>query len=129
MADVRLEGGDELLRKLRLLEGAVRGAALKDAAQGGADIVRDRAAQLAPRGRTGKLAARMETEVVRSEPDHAEVAIGPTAFHGLFQELGTPHQPAQPFLRPALDGTEGAVVAKVGAKLRRRVLEVAGRGS
>ena len=128
MADVRLEGGDELLRKLRLLEGAVRGAALKDAAQGGADIVRDRAAQLAPR-RRGKLAASMDTDVVRAMPDHAEVAIGPTAFHGLFLELGTPHQPAQPFLRPALDGTEGAVVAKVGAKLRRRVLEVAGRGS
>jgi HK97 gp10 family phage protein len=37
--------------------------------------------------------------------NEAAVAIGPTrkGFYGSFQELGTKHHAAQPFVRPALD--------------------------
>ncbi len=129
MANVVVVGGDELVRKLKLLEGAVRGAALVAAAERGAEPVRDMAGQLAPVGLTGDLASSMKKAVVRSDANRADVAVGPTALEGLFQELGTVHHPAQAFLRPALDSMEREVISEVGQELRERLLKVAGRGS
>jgi HK97 gp10 family phage protein len=43
-----------------------------------------------------------------------------------FQELGTKHHPAQPFLKPALEGSKGAVLAAVKSELTRG-LEAAAR--
>ncbi|RYD54699.1 MAG: hypothetical protein EOP83_21945, partial [Verrucomicrobiaceae bacterium] len=34
-----------------------------------------------------------------------------------FQELGTKHHPAQPFLKPALEGSQGAVLDAVKREL------------
>ncbi len=124
MASVVVIGSEALTKKLIELEGSLRGRVLARAAEAGAEPVRDMAGQLAPR-RSGDLAGSMEKEVVLSELERADVAVGPTAYEGLFQELGTEHHEAQPFLRPALDGSEGDVISEVANVLRRDVLEVA----
>lgn len=38
-----------------------------------------------------------------------------------FQELGTKHHPAQPFLKPALEGNQGAVLNAVKGELARGI--------
>lgn len=45
--------------------------------------------------------------------------IGPTrdAFHGLFQEFGTVHHPAQPFIRPAFDAAKARMLGSIGKRL------------
>lgn len=99
----RVTGVEDLARVYASLPDAIEIRVLEDAARAGAQVIADGAAVRAPRA-TGELAGSMvvETELM----SHGVVAkIGPTAdaFHGLFQELGTPHHAAQPFLRPALD--------------------------
>jgi len=87
----------------------------------GAAIVRDRAEARAPR-RTEQLATTMVVEPVEKGHESATVAVGPhkDAFYGLFQELGTSTMPAKPFLRPALDESEGEVVETVRQELARQ---------
>ena len=56
------------------------------------------------------------------------IAAGEEESYGGLAELGTSHQPADPWLRPALDSKKNEVVAAVAARLRARVLRVARRG-
>ena len=64
--------------------------------------VADRARALAPR-ETGTLAESIGVEVERS-PDGVVAHVGTSLLYGLFQEVGTSKMPANPYLRPALDG-------------------------
>lgn len=67
--------------------------------------VADRARSSAPR-RSGALAESIGYEVDRDGAELvARVSWSRDAFYGLFVELGTSRMSAQPFLRPALDGT------------------------
>lgn len=54
----------------------------------------------APRGRTGTLATSL-TWKARPSTLSAIVAIDTRAYYWKFQEYGTVHHPAKPFLRPA----------------------------
>ena len=96
----------------------------------GAELVADVAGQLAPVGPSGELSGGIKTDVTRAESKRAEVSVGPAldVFYGRFQETGTIYQPAQPFLRPALDAMEESVIDEVRDSLRNRVLAVAARG-
>lgn len=70
----------------------------------------------------------------------AEVYIGPTtkAFYGMFQEFGTSHNAAKPFLRPAFDenvqrvldairDTLAAEIEKTRARLARKAARAAAK--
>lgn len=129
---VRLEGVEELRGALRQLEADTQGRVLRVAVQEGAEIVRTVASQLAPRSEDGSrgnppgfLAANIATERqwTRTQ-DQAVVHVGmrKAAFYGHFQETGTIHEPAQPFLRPALDLTMNDVVSRIMEILRISVL-------
>jgi HK97 gp10 family phage protein len=76
-----------------------------NAALAGAEVIREQAAQNAPRGETGNLARLEITKSVVKKTDRAIVKIGPStaAFYGTFIELGTVHMAPQPFLGPALE--------------------------
>ena len=64
-----------------------------------------RAAQLAPR-RTGALAGSIGHEVVSDGGEVvARVSFDSAHYYGFYVEVGTSRMSAQPFLRPALDGT------------------------
>ena len=59
----------------------------------------------------------------------AEVYIGPTgqAFHGRFQEFGTPHHGPQPFVRPAFDADAPAVIDRLRAEMTTEIAKSVGR--
>lgn len=127
-----LEGVDDLLGALRRMTEDVQGEHLRAAAAAGAEITRVVASQLAPVSADGShghapgfLASRIEAEVkfTRTQ-DKAEVHVGmhKDAWYGRLQETGTQFQPAQPFLRPALDGTKDDVVDEIRDQLRARIL-------
>lgn len=124
--DVTIEGGEELLEKLSRIDDDLR-SVLRAATLAGAQVVADLAAGLAP-------GPEIATDVVEATSGHCVVAIGPDAEHWYYQFhetgaapheiLGTPLQfegdaglvraaqvshpgmAAQPFLRPAHDGSQ-----------------------
>ncbi|MEQ1573636.1 MAG: HK97-gp10 family putative phage morphogenesis protein [Vicinamibacterales bacterium] len=129
---VRLEGVEDLVAGLKRVDADTKGRVLRVAVQDGAEITRGVASQLAPRSEDGSrgnppgfLAANIVAELqwTRTQ-DRAEVHVGmrKAAFYGHFQETGTIHEPAQPFLRPALDATADDVVRTITNDLRNSVL-------
>ena len=78
-------------------------AAMPEAVQAGAEILQPAAVALAPR-RTGDLAGSDGNEAVdEGDPNSAAHRVYFTAFHARFQEFGTGHHAANPFLRPAAE--------------------------
>lgn len=132
---VDIDGVDDLQAKIQRLEIDTQGRYLREATAAGAELVRDVASQLAPRSEDGShgrepgfLSRNIEAEVqwTRTQ-DKAEVHVGMhrDAWYGWLQETGTIHQPAQPFLRPALDNTKDDVIDEIRDVLAARVLGIA----
>lgn len=142
---VRLEGGEELLRKLSQLDLNVR-RELRAAGVAGAEVVKAVANGMAP-------GPHVEINVERAAGTVVEVAIGPDAEHWYyrFHERGAvaheirgaallafdgasglvitprvshPGMAAQPFLRPAMDESDGTASDAMGARLRAAVESV-----
>lgn len=100
---------------------------LRKALKEGADIPKtemERRARRQPRGPShpdvGHLADNIVITSRLSEKKGAVVRVGPSkdAWWGGFQEFGTPHVPADPFMRPALDSNEATIIAIVAAILK-----------
>lgn len=130
-------GDDMLTKTLKALPDAISHdvaiAAMKEAAE----PMRLRASELAPRGdNKGVTLAESiiatETTRVRGfgasgkwrdvREGESVLAIGPSykpddAFYGGFQEHGTAHHAAQPFMRPAFDAEHKTVQKRLGALL------------
>lgn len=128
----RLEGLDDLEKALKRLAVDTQGRHLREAAHAGAEVTRSVASQLAPRSVDGShgrepgfLADHIEVEVqfTRTQ-DKALVHVGmhKDAFYGRFAEEGTQFSPAQPFMRPALDGTKDDVVDEIRDHLAALIL-------
>jgi HK97 gp10 family phage protein len=100
------EGLDDLNQTLIAVALRFRETALKKAAMAGAQLIRDEAADRAPR-RTGVLAEEETITAPRASSSkfQATVHIGPSAlaFYGEFVEKGTIYMRAEPFLKPALE--------------------------
>lgn len=127
-----LDGTEDLEAAIKRMSEDVQGEALRDAAAAGAEITRTVASQLAPRSMDGShgnapgfLAENIEAEVqwTRTQ-DKAQIHVGmhKDAWYGRLVETGTQFAPAQPFLRPALDGTKDDVVDEIRDHLRARIL-------
>lgn len=118
-----VEGLDALAAKLRALPAKLAKQQLQAIAREGAEPIRERMAEKAPRGDPAKpTLGDIVVSPVKSSDEHvAIVAIGPTkdAWYGRFQEFGTRHHAAQPFARPALDEEHEAAEALVGQALWR----------
>jgi HK97 gp10 family phage protein len=128
---------------------------IRPALKAGGTVVRDEARLRAPirsdaqRKKTGGTRAKKDGTVVdrvrlpgnlrrsirvrmRTHRSRIIAAIGATkrAFYAVFLELGTAHQPAEPFLRPAADAKQGetlrAVEMSLRDQLRRRALKKSG---
>lgn len=117
MISVKITGASDLAKRLQQLPQAVSRQVQLTALKDGAEVIRARAAQLAPRS-TGPgphladnivigtiSAARLERQ---DRGNETIVEVGPSLkpndlFYGYFQEYGTIHHPAQPFMRPAFD--------------------------
>ncbi len=119
-----IRGIEELDAKLRDLDRSVQAKALMSSLKEHAEITRARAADLAPVGdpsegdpHAGRLKAHEDIATVPSLSSSkvAVVRVGPRldAFYGLFQEIGTAHHVAQPFLEPAFEETKDEVLSKI----------------
>ena len=139
--DVKIEGGEELLRKLRQLDTGTA-AALGAAVEAGARLIDEIADGMAP-------GPHIEHEVVARSDRSATAAIGPDKEHWYYRFAetgakahtitgsplvfegrrgtvftGVVHHPgfgARPFLRPAMDGNVEKARDKVGGVLKRAV--------
>lgn len=125
---VRVHGLRELQRSLQQLPKAVRGGVLEEVLIEAAKSFRDQAEQLAP-ARTGRLKESITVAVEKSTSTYAEVAIGPreNTIHGFFQEFGTAHHGAQPFMRPAWDSNKRTALRAIARELRERITKAAER--
>lgn len=132
MAEVVIIGGAELARKLAALGEAVAGEVLAGAVRSGALLVQNDAKRMAPY-RTGTLRRSIHTEV-ESGAGQATAEIGTDVPYGARVEFGFEgkdslgreyHQPAQPYLRPALDENMDAAAQEIGDALRKALLAVA----
>lgn len=95
-------GADQLARSLDDVAGGLDQMA--DAAGRAGDLVRVRAAALAPVN-TGLLARSIQATV-----EGSNAVITAAAPYAIYQEYGTAIMPASPYLRPALDSVTGPVV-------------------
>ncbi len=142
---VKLEGGDELLAKLRRIDGNVK-ATLRAAGLAGGQVVADVANGMAP-------GPHIETDVVSVAGSRVTVAIGPDSEHWYYRfvesgavaheingaallafegdsgfvvtpRVSHPGMAARPFLRPAHDSTHDEQRDAMGDVLRRAVESV-----
>ena len=112
------DGFDELDAALAKLPDMLQVELLGLAVAAGAEVLRDGAERRAPR-LTGDLAEGM-TYQLTAHRDGVTASIGPDkdSFYGLFQEFGTSHQPARPFLRPTVDEDGARAVSAIAQKLK-----------
>ena len=132
--------GADLAATLRQLAQPVRHEVAVRALSEAAEPMRAEAASLAPRGH-GKGPHLADNIVIAettrvpggrgrwrdSEDTEHVVAVGPSfrpddVYWGLFQELGTAHHSAHPFLRPAFDHHSSKVMEHAGRLLVASVL-------
>lgn len=115
-----VEGMNALQAQLQKLEYSMQRTALLEAAKAGGDILAEEAKRLAPRD-TGGMADSIKARPLQRESDIHEgtVTVGPTKkfFYWLFQEKGTTHHRAQPFMEPALATTKPRIIQAMKDKL------------
>ncbi len=120
---VQIEGRERLRAQLERILGARESAS--DALMKGGEMIRDEARQRAPR-RTGRL--RRLIRAVRDERGDVLVGPGKLAWYGMYQEFGTRHHGAQPWLFPAYESrkkdVESLLAGVVAKELRTRSTEV-----
>lgn len=118
MADVKLEGMDQLLAKLQELGGRMASRIENQALKAGAEVIQKAASERAPRSSANKkhLADNIAISRVKTKEGVKYVEVGPTKgdnsefFYGKFLEWGTSKMAARPFLGPAAAEKKAEVV-------------------
>ena len=143
---VTLQGSADLMKRLRELPAAVGVTVQRNALIAGAEPMRADAAALAPRDASSSgphladniaIGVQSKRKLKMSGLSAAEediagagpvVEVGPElqpddVFYGYFQEYGTIHHPAKPFMRPAFDAQKhnslNLVLASLWAAIRK----------
>lgn len=128
---MRFEGGQELATALRGMPDRVSKRIMAEALRDGAEPIRQRMADLAPRGpEAPHFADQIVISAARATDDReGGIAVGPAKgskpYYSGFIEFGTVHLRARPFARPAFDATVGAALAIINRALW---VALAGRG-
>lgn len=123
---VKVRGLEDLAKALRE-HGLSVNAGLKSVGLAGAEVLREAMEQRAP-VRSGQLRDNIEIGKVKIEKEaRVKIPVGPNskAFYGLFQEFGTRHHAAQPFMRPAADESQGRVLAAAKAAAKKLIADAA----
>lgn len=118
MADETIQGLQDLLKKMDDLPLVLKKTLIVRALRKGAEPIRAEAERRAPWD-TGGLAESMMITVSDQTAEGAIAKIGPSRkeFHGGFNEFGTAHMAAQPFLRPAFDEMQAEALRILGEDL------------
>ena len=127
---VEITGLKELSRNVGQLSKSFSRTTLRTALRNAAKPVRTRAkANVAVDQGDLRRDIKSKATVRRDGSGYADVGFLRRSFHGHFIELGTSTQPAQPFLRPALDQAEssGEIEAEFIGALNRTIAKQLGR--
>lgn len=126
---MKVEGGEDLARKLNALPEALSKNVISAALKSGGERVRTMAAVRMKRSADPPHAA--DNVVMSVGRSGRSIAIGPSKsfFYWLFQEFGTVRHPAQPALRPAFDSQAPVALGIIGEELWNALRKVAGQGS
>lgn len=104
-----LEGFDELIETLQEMQIPLgdKRKLIANSLRKGAQPILDQARSNAPFV-TGHLLSSVAIEVIDQSAEGAEARVGvkDPGFYGRFDERGTAHQPARPWLGPAFDDRE-----------------------
>lgn len=139
---VKLEGLADTVSNLNLLSKATQRNAVRRTLIKAGDVVADVASRIAPHER-GVLAfsitvatqlTRRHKAEQRDRGSEVEVYVGPSGgqgalFYASHVEFGTIVTPAQPYLRPAWDGTRTQVLATIVSGLKVEVDRAAQRAA
>ena len=140
MANFRFEGGKELQAALKQLveqtgKTTQAKAAMRRTLTEGGKITQREAKALAPK-LTGALVesivvgtrlTRRQARMARKSKSAVEVHVGTANPAAIPQEFGTFKEPAQPFMQPAWDRTQKAVLAKIGTESWNQISKTAQR--
>lgn len=113
----KVEGVDQLQRKLARLAAKADDGQLLAALLAGAKAIENEAVRLAPVDK-GLLRSSIHSEAGRAGGGLI-VRIGTNVEYSIYQEFGTSRMRAQPFLRPAFDANRRAALETI-----RRALQV-----
>lgn len=118
---VRIRGAEELARSFQA-HGVDVQRGLVGVTMAAAMVIREAAAAKAPR-RYGTLSDEMMIGEPKIDGWKVTVGVGPSknAFYGRFQEFGTGHHAAQPFLRPAVDENSDRAISAAGAEAEKLI--------
>jgi len=119
MIKARIEGGPEIARTLTSLPKVFTTRKVRAAMRTAGEPMRETAARLAPRSdEAPHMADNIRWQAHRAKGGDIAVRMGPTRdfFYGMFQEFGTAHHSAQPFMRPAADQHAAQVIEDIGAE-------------
>ncbi|MGD6897111.1 HK97-gp10 family putative phage morphogenesis protein [Bacillus infantis] len=115
---LNLSGMNELMRQIEQMGRKVEGDIEKKALKEGANHLRDKIEENAPR-RSGKLAS----EVIVGDIKDGNVQVGidqqGEAFYGHFLEFGTKKMKAQPFMAPTLENESQTTQDKMSDVIKR----------
>ena len=131
-ASVKIEGMKELREKFAELSDKGQRQVLRGAIAEGAKAVVKEAKRLVPveRGDLQKgIKQTTRTSQGRTSAQRTEATIGfeQDEYYGQFVELGTSDMPAEPFLRPALEGKSQEVINVIGAGFKKHIDRVASK--
>ncbi|MCB1928285.1 MAG: HK97 gp10 family phage protein [Rhodocyclaceae bacterium] len=128
MNETRLTGLDDVLKRLEQVAEKVAKKALSKATRKGGNVIRKAAIANAPVD-SGDLRKHIALRL-KVKPGAIYCRVGVkggakkkdgTPYYWRFVEFGTVRQPAQPFMRPALDNTATTVLQTVVGTLRDEV--------
>lgn len=121
MADVSLQGMDELLTQLQAMGNKavkVENLALKS----GANILKDEISKNAPRSNLNKnhLADNISVSSIKNRDGIKYIEVGPQKdfFYGNFLEWGTSKMSAKPFMGPAVNEKAEEIITAMKAVVR-----------
>lgn len=119
---IQLEGGKQLEKALKQLPGRIAKKVVRGATLAGAGVVRKEAKRRVA-FESGTLKKSISARKTDQTPTSVTYSVGPTTkgFYGQFLEIGTQHQQARPFLRPAFDEKQSEIVAKIEERLGKGI--------
>lgn len=146
LVTMNLLGADQLNKTLKQLPGELSQKVYMQSLRKGAVIVRDEAKQRAPYGTdfekrsyvkkkkgvatTHFVKLRDEIRITVTTKTDISFAVAVhvgAAYWGMFQEYGTSHMSARPWLRPAFDATAEQAINTIGQSLGQGVERTAAR--
>ncbi len=127
---IKVEGADKLVKNLQRIGKTASRRSLSKATKAGAEPIVNKAKELAPVD-TGKMRDAIRSKFAYQSSRAVRVEISSrmkpegASWHSydFYQEFGTSHHPAQPFMRPAADYEKDRAVEIVRKTVQDAVLE------